>query len=295
MKQNHASLTKNVLILLLVAGASLLGIAPVIVKALPFDAEVSAFYRVFLAIPCMVLMCVLNRDNLALHPKDKCFVWLILLAVLFFSADLTVMHFAIRRTDVAIATLLTNCAPFFVVLMGMAGIIEKPKSWEIGCLLLAMGGMYVLCAMDKTVSRDYWGEVLALLAAFFYAAYIVTIKKVRAYNCPASVIMLYITLGCSLVLLPAFIFSGTPLPLSLSTWTLLLALVLCGQVFGQLLVTLSMKGLSASFSSIVLLLQPIIAAALSWALLGETLTLTELTGMAIVLSAILVSSLRIKN
>ncbi|WP_421667032.1 EamA family transporter [Pseudomonas fragi] len=69
------------------------------------------------------------------------------------------------------------------------------------------------------------------------------------------------------------------------------ALVLCGQVFGQLLVTLSLKSLSASFSSIVLLLQPIIATVLSWLLLGEVLTSTELTGMTIVLLAIAASSL----
>lgn len=295
MKLKNSLPDKSTLILILVAGASLLGVAPVVVKALPFEAEVSAFYRVLLAIPFMVSICLLNRENLVLQPKDKHFYWLTLLAIMFFSADLTVMHFAIRRTDVAIATLLTNCAPFFVVLMGVVGIVEKPEKLEVACLLVAMSGMYVLCVMGKPVDLDYWGEGLALLAAFFYAAYIVTIKKVRAYNCSSSVIMLYITVGCSLMLLPAFALSGAPLPTEPRSWVLLFTLVLCGQVFGQLFVTLSLKGLSASFSSIVLLLQPIIASVLSWFLLDETLTVIELTGMTIVLLAILISSLTLKK
>lgn len=295
MRGTYALPEKGSLIIVLVTGASLLGIAPVTVKALPFDAEVSAFYRVLLAIPFMAMLCFFKHGKVSLRPKDKRFGWLILLAIVFFSADLTVMHFAIRRTDVAIATLLTNCAPFFIVLMGLAGIVEKPNLQEVGCLLLAMSGMYVLCLLDKPVSRDYWGEALSLLAAFFYAAYIVTIKKVRVYNCPSSVIMLSITTGCSLILLPAFILSGAPWPSTLSTWGLLLTLVLCGQVFGQLLVAVSLKGLSASFSSIVLLLQPIIATVLSWSLLNETLTAVELTGMAIVLLAIFTSSLNLSR
>ncbi|NWA29155.1 DMT family transporter [Pseudomonas gingeri] len=279
------------LILWLVAGAALLGVAPVTVKALPFDAEVSAFYRVLLATPFMLLICAFNTTRASPVPKNGRFYGLTLLAVILFTADLTVMHFAIKRTDVAIATLLTNCAPFFVVLMGIAGIVEKPKVTEFVCLLVAIGGMYVLCILDKPLTHDYWGEALALLAAFFYAAYIVTIKKVREYECAPALIMLFITVGCSLLLFPVFILSGAPLPGDLSTWALLLALVLCGQVLGQLLVTRSLKGLSASFSSIVLLLQPVTATALSWSLLDETLTPLELAGMAIILAAIAASAL----
>ena len=282
---------KSSLLIPLLAGASLLGVAPVTVKALPFDAEVSAFYRVILAVPFMAMICLLKREQISALPKDRHFYWFTLLAVIFFCADLTTMHFAIQYTDVAIATLLTNCAPFFIVIMGLSGIVEKPKRQEVACLLLAISGMYVLCLMGKSTRHDYWGEALSLLAALFYAAYIVTIKKVRTYNCSPSAIMLYITAGCSLVLLPVFILSGAPLPATLKTWGLLLILVLCGQVFGQLLVTLSLKSLSASFSSIVLLLQPIIATVLSWLLLGEVLTSTELTGMTIVLLAIAASSL----
>ncbi|WP_080635305.1 DMT family transporter [Pseudomonas asplenii] len=103
--------------------------------------------------------------------------------------------------------------------------------------------------------------------------------------------MLLITAGCSVLLLPAFILSGAPLPHDLSTWALLLALVLSGQVAGQLLVTLALKKLSAAFSSLVLLLQPVIATVLSWSLLDEVLTATQLLGMTIIFLAIASSSL----
>ncbi|QXI27273.1 DMT family transporter [Pseudomonas vanderleydeniana] len=278
-------------ILSLLGGAALLGVAPVIVKTLPFEAEVSAFYRVLLAVPFMLLFCALAPTQLSRLPRTGRFYSLTLLAIVLFSADLAVMHLAIRYTDVAIASLLTNCAPFFVVLMGTVGIIDKPRKIELLCLLLAITGLYVLCIKEKPISRDHAGEALALLAAFFYAAYIVSIKKVRQYECTPTSIMLLITTGCSLLLFPLFIMSGAPLPHELSTWALLLALALCGQVFGQLLVTLALKRLAASFSSLILLLQPVVATALSWSLLDEVLTTTQLSGMTIILLAITASSL----
>jgi hypothetical protein len=51
----------------------------------------------------------------------------------------------------------------------------------------------------------------------------------------------------------------------------LAAVALVSQVLGQSLVAHALAGLPAAFSSVALLLQPTIAAALAWAILGEAL------------------------
>ena len=52
---------------------------------------------------------------------------------------------------------------------------------------------------------------------------------------------------------------------------MLAAAALVSQVLGQSLVAYALAGLPAAFSSVVLLLQPAIVAALAWAILGEVL------------------------
>lgn len=283
-------------ILALLGGALLLGVAPVVVKALPFDAEVSAFYRVLFAVPFLALIsCGQHRVTLHVKP-DRKLILLIVAATIFFTADLTVMHMAIRNTNVAVATLLTNCAPFFVVLFGFMGLTRRPGKGELIFLPVALVGIYFLCgngfSLEQSTSMD--GIGLSLLAAFFYAAYIVTIKNIRTYDIPSIYIMLPVTAGSAVLLSPLFFMAGSPIPTEITQWVLLICLVLCGQVFGQLLVTIGLKQLSAAFGSLVLLIQPIVAALVSWVFLGENLGTAQLLGMSLVLLAIMASSLSSK-
>ncbi|NSX56840.1 DMT family transporter [Sulfitobacter sp. 1151] len=67
---------------------------------------------------------------------------------------------------------------------------------------------------------------------------------------------------------------------------MLLVLVLIGQILGQGLTTIALKDLPPSLSSLVLLVQPIVAGCLSWYFLSETLNGMQLLGMFIVLVAI---------
>lgn len=282
--------------LALFMGALLLGVAPVAVKALPFAAEVSAFYRVLLAVPFIALIGWNHRQVPLRVKPDRRLILLIVAATLFFAADLAVMHLAIRSTHVAVATLLTNCAPFFVALFGFMGLTRRPGRGELVFLPIALVGIFLLCGtgMDLGAGTRLEGIGLSLLAALFYAAYIVTIKHVRAYDIPSSYIMLAVTSGSAVLLSPLFFMAGSPVPTDATQWALLLCLVLCGQVFGQLLVTIGLKHLSAAFGSLVLLIQPIVAALISWLLLSEQLGMAQLLGMSLVLIAIMASSLASK-
>jgi len=80
------------------------------------------------------------------------------------------------------------------------------------------------------------------------------------------------------------------LPASWHGWAVLLAVALVSQqVLGQSLVAYALAGLPAAFSSVALLLQPMIAAALAWAILGEALGLWQTAGGAVVLAAVVLA------
>jgi drug/metabolite transporter (DMT)-like permease len=88
-------------------------------------------------------------------------------------------------------------------------------------------------------------------------------------------------------LLPVAFISGEQfLPGTAAGWIKLFGLALIAQVAGQSLIAHAMADLPATFSSVGLLLQPVMAALFAWALLGESLGALQIAGGILVLIGI---------
>jgi drug/metabolite transporter (DMT)-like permease len=130
------------------------------------------------------------------------------------------------------------------------------------------------------------GDILGVATAMFYGAYQLTVTRARS-RASTSVIMAWSGLITAVVLLPLALVSGEQLfPHSAAGWAKLVGLALISQVAGQSLIAYAMAHLPATFSSVGLLAQPVIAAALAWVLLGETLGWIEIAGAIVVLAGI---------
>jgi drug/metabolite transporter (DMT)-like permease len=208
------------------------------------------------------------------------------LTAFIFAADLVLMHMAIRLSDVAVATLLTNFAPFFVGILGLIGLTARPDVNFWFMLPIALAGCALLIGSPQSTDTQIIGNILALSAAFCYACYVVGVTELRKRGRSTISIMTVVTIVSTIFLLPLFASQGFPLPTTLETVALLLVLVLIGQILGQGLTTIALKELPASLSSLVLLVQPIIAGCLSWYFLSEALSAVQLIGMSMVLLAI---------
>ena len=75
-------------------------------------------------------------------------------------------------------------------------------------------------------------------------------------------------------------------PVSASGWGVVVLLGLVCHVGGQCLIGYGLGHLAASFSAISLLWQPVVAAGLAWAILGEPLGLLQLIGGTVILVGI---------
>jgi drug/metabolite transporter (DMT)-like permease len=80
------------------------------------------------------------------------------------------------------------------------------------------------------------------------------------------------------------------LPASPHGWLMLAALALICHVAGQCLIGYGLGHLPASFSAMSLLWQPVVAAALAWAVLGEGLGLLQVAGGIVILLGIATAS-----
>jgi drug/metabolite transporter (DMT)-like permease len=212
------------------------------------------------------------------------------LAGLFFAGDLALWHWSIGFTSVANSTLLVNLAPVFVALGGRLLFGERFTYTFIVGMAVALAGAILLVGGDLGLGlRQLFGDTLAVLAAVFYAGYILSVSRLRSGLSTAAV-MTYGGVATCAALLPVALLSGEDLLATTAYgWLMLLGIALVSQIGGQSLITYSLADLPAAFSSVGLLLQPMAAAALAWAILGEALGWWQALGGAIVLTGIVLA------
>ena len=76
------------------------------------------------------------------------------------------------------------------------------------------------------------------------------------------------------------------MPQSAGGWMVLVGLALIPHIAGQSLIAYGFAHLPATFSSVSLLLQPVLAAVYAWALLGEAVSPAQMLGGFVVLAGI---------
>lgn len=274
--------------LALLLGGAALGLSPIFVRLSDVGPTASAFWRVVLAVPLFWVWAMARE-----RPRAPVFPALgsgTVLAGLFFAADLAVWHWSIIYTTVANSTLLANFAPIFVTLGGWLLFRQHVSRLFIASMIVALAGTTLLVGPSFSVGgTQVLGDALGLLTAVFYAGYMLSIKRARARVSTAMLMSLSSTVTAA-ALLPVALLSPQPvLPAGAHGWSVLLGLALVSQVLGQSLIAYAFAHLSAALSSVTVLIQPVVATALAWALFGESLAWPQLVGGALVLAGIFIA------
>lgn len=270
----------------LLTGAACIGTSALWVKVSEAGPVSTAFWRVFLALPLLWVWALAERDRpprAVLAADRRLMIW----AGLFFAGDLAVWHWSIVLTSVANATLLANVAPIFVTLAAWLLFRKMPSGRFLVGLATALAGMAVLIGGDfRLGGRQVLGDALGVVTAMFYAGYQLLVTRLRVSVSTAR-IMAWSGVITAVALLPLALASGERFfPLTGGGWGKLIGLALVSQVVGQSLIAYAMAHLPATFSSVGLLFQPVMAALFAWILLGETLGWIEIAGAVAVLIGI---------
>jgi drug/metabolite transporter (DMT)-like permease len=286
----------------LILGACCIGLAPIFPK-LAFDLEHSAqatqhgaalgmiaaaFWRMALAAPLLWLFAArVEKHAPPLSRRDR--LWL-LTPGLAFAADMATWHKSFEYTTLANTTLLSNFATVIVSLVGWLFWRERlGYGFAVG-IATALCGAALLLGVDFTLGKDpITGDALSFATAVFYAVYIILVKSLRGRFSTARV-MAWSTTVCAPGLLLAAAATGEGLmPHHAASWAALLALALLPQICGQGLITYAMAHLPAGFATVSLLVQPVVAAVLSWIVFAQALAPLQITGGALVLAGIAVA------
>ncbi|MFD2264837.1 DMT family transporter [Lacibacterium aquatile] len=276
-------------LLALFAGACCIAMAPIFVRLSEVGPTATAFWRVFLPIPVLLLWTVLERRGVHSSPDNRAWRAMVLAGIAF-AADLGFWHLSVKWTSVANATLLPNLMPVYMAVIGFCFLGERYSLRFLAGLALAVGGAIVLMGGSFTVKPEQLaGDVIAIGTAAFYCAYLLYVKKARQWVGTGR-IMLISAIVSAVILLPvALAFGETIMPQTSYGWSVVLGLAFFTHAAGQGLIGWSLAHLPATFSAVGLLIQPVGAALIAAAMLGEPLTAWTISGGIIVLTGILMA------
>ncbi|MCF7669682.1 MAG: DMT family transporter [Verrucomicrobia bacterium] len=285
----------------LIFGAAGIGFAPIFVRLSEVGPVTTAFYRILFALPLLWIWLAADispgRKRSEKRPRNLRMSdiwlarWTFAAVGFFFAGDLAVWHWSLNLTTVANSTLLTNFAPIFVISGARIFLKEEiTPSLVFGFLIAIAGGAILINSSLDFSIRNVYGDILALVTAMFYACYILTVKKLRADFPPSAIMAAAAAVTCLVLFVIALVTENEFMPQSNRGWLILAGLALISHIGGQGLIAYSLAHLSAGFSSVTLLLQPVIASILAWIILSEPLSTKQVFGGVLVLIAITIAS-----
>ncbi len=242
----------------------------------------TGMYRVLFALPILYLMARKNLKKIT--RRDSI---LLLLSGAFLAGDIALWNMAFLHTTVANANLLTNLTPLIVVPVSFFLFKEQVPRFYVPGLIITLSGVFILIGGKALPDPDhYFGDLLAFGACFFYAAFILISYRLRE-RYESSVIMFISSIGTFITLILVSVpVEGIQYPKSISQLIPILGLTLFLQVIGHNLLSHCQGKLNISLSSVISLLQPVVASVYSFFLFSESLSIKEMAGIIIVIAGV---------
>jgi drug/metabolite transporter (DMT)-like permease len=162
-----------------------------------------------------------------------------------------------------------------------------PKGREWPAMLAALTGAAILLSRSFEISpRTLMGDLFCLMGGLLYAGYLIILQDARRVlgnwslltwsSCSSAAVLLGIALLADETIWPG-------------NWTPVVGLALSSQLIGQGLLVYALRHFTPLVIGIALLCQPAVAALAGWVSFGEVLTAIDLTGIALVGSALVLA------
>ena len=276
----------------LLAGACIIAFAAILVKASPVGPQATAFWRLTLALPALALWLALYRRQAGGAPGSPDMRFIVL-AGLFFAGDLAFWHAGILITTAANATLLANLTPVIVALAGWIFFKETVTRRFIVVCAVVMTGAGLLSAGNLAIDPDrLGGDLLSVITAFWYAAYILAARKARERASAPRVMFLSTLIAAPIALIITLAFGEDLLPATAEGWVPLILLGVVVHGLGQGAIMFGLGRVPAPVAALLILIQPVVAAIAGWVIFDEALSTIQIAGAGIILAGLYAAQAR---
>lgn len=269
----------------LVFGACVIGLSPILVRLAEAGPAAAGFWRLAFAMPLLAVMT--RRTSGPLGRPSKIAV----VAGLMFALDLGFWHYGIKYTSVTNATVLSNLTPVVVTAFAWIFLKQRPRALFLLAVAVAVGGAWTM-ALGKpsggALLNPPLGNLLSATTALWYALYFLAISEGRKTEGASRLMYWSSVVGLPLMLLAALALGEDILPAGPAGWAACLGLGLM-HVAGQGSIAWAMGRLPTATASVVVLVQPVVAAWLGWLLFGEGIGPLQAAGAVAALAGVVLA------
>ncbi len=196
---------------------------------------------------------------------------------------------ALLHASSGLVGLLLYVYPILVTILAVLLGWERLDRRTFLLLALAILGMAITLGGD--LQGQPFGIALGLLAAAIYAVYILIGGRFSRNTDPLAATLVVLAAAATFNGLFA-VAEGTSLPASASAWMAIVAIALFSTVIAIAAFLIGIKHIGAAQASIISTLEPVITLCLGVALLGESVSATQLLGGMLVLAAVVLIARR---
>jgi DME family drug/metabolite transporter len=249
--------------------------------------------RIGFAVPFLFTLAAATTPRAAWHyPRHE---WRQVAGLaLAMAACQSLFFYAIPLAGVTLTVVLSLCsAPLCVALVSHLCFGERLSVAGRGAVALAVAGtgLLVLAGGAHGVSDGAGyglGLALATASGAAYSAFVLLAKQAtHTSGMPRSHLLAWTFAGAFAVLLPIAAASGSlRLDLAPLAWGVAIYMGLVPTGLGYLLLQVGLQSASATLASVVLLLEPAVAAGLAWVVLGETMNGLQIGGVGLLIAGV---------
>jgi len=268
----------------LVFGACVIGLSPILVRLAQTGPAAAGFWRLVFALPLLAIMT--RRASGPLGRPSR----IALVAGVVFALDLGFWHYGIRYTSVTNATVLSNLTPVVVTLFAWAFLKQRPRPLFLLAVAVAVAGAWIM-AMEKGGGPGLdppLGNALSVTTALWYALYFLAIGEGRRTEAASRLMFWSSAVGAPLLLIASRLLGEPLFPASGAGWAACVGLGLM-HVAGQGSIAWAMGRLPTPTASVVVLVQPVVAAWLGWMLFAEAIGPYQAAGAAVALAGVVLA------
>lgn len=276
-------------IIMIVTGVLGISLSSILVRYSAAPSAMTAAWRllwtVILMTPVVWGKQSVRRELLAL---DKKTVFCSIVSGFFLAIHFAVWFESLQHTSVASSTTIV-CTEVIWVSLGYCLFMKGRLSLKAAAaILITLSGSVIIALADSASGEtQFYGDILALIAAIAVAAYTLLGRLVRGTT--STTVYTYIVYtACALVLTAVCLVQGYGF-LSYGSSGILVGLLLAvfSTILGHSTFSWCLKYYSPSFVSASKLCEPVAAAAMASVLFGEKMTLPQILGGILILGGVL--------
>ncbi|MEM3832513.1 MAG: EamA family transporter [Thermoprotei archaeon] len=266
--------------------------ASIFVRLSSSPALVIAAYRMLFASVLMGLLSINNLKNIKILSKKEIFI-LIILSGVALGAHFGAWTMSLFYTTIAASTILTDSSPIFVVIISYVLFKEQTKLRELLGIIISLIGAVIIISGSVAIKdmNNLYGDLLALLSAFFLSIYLVVGRKLRRkVDLVSYTFTVYGIASITLFIIALFLMNNVMVS-SLHEMLIFLALALIPSGLGHNSYNYALKYLKASIVSVSILGEPVGASVLAIIIFNEIPTISTVIGGIIVVLGIIITTL----